>query len=259
MRKLLLLFLFITACAIAEDKIREFPIPTIVALGKELYQRDAMAAAAFDALFDTHPEAQNLPVRGWITEITKENRRVYFVQERESKYSLAFVATFQKEGVPKIEDGHGAALPDFVAKRFTARGTARTAIPKFMTERYNFEVLDAPDGKGFLVYALASTNNPDEIIVGGHYRVTVSADGTKAEQVDALSRSFLVLHKQGGDVPKDAKVVGYSMSHVVSDTPVETHVFVSLLHKAPFYVATSEKDVWRVVNGEISKANENDK
>jgi len=31
----------------------------------------------------------------------------------------------------------------------------------------------------------------DEVILAGHFRVTVSADGTKAERVDALSKSLL--------------------------------------------------------------------
>ena len=258
MRKLLLL-LFIAAIANAEDKIREFPIPTIVALGKELYQRDMMAATATDALFEAHPKAQQMPIRGWVTEINKEGRRVYFIQEQDSKLSLAFTVTFQMQGAPKVDDTQGAALPDSVAKRFTARRTATAAIPKFMTASYNFEVLDAPDGKGFLVYALASTKDPDEVVVGGHYRVTVSADGTKAEQVDALSRSFLVLRRNAPDAPKDSKVAGLTMSHIVSNTPVETHVYLSLIHKIPLGVATSEHDVWMVNNGEISKMNEDKK
>ena len=252
MRRLLVLLLFVAVTATADDTIRSFPIPTIVALGKELYRRDQMTATAYDALFAAHPEAQKLPIKGWITEADKDFRRVYFIQERESQYSLAYIATFHERGVPQIEDKQGAALPDFVAKRFAARRAAIAAIPKFMTESYNFEVLDAPDGKGFLVYGLASTKVPNEVVVGGHYRVSVAADG-KVQHVDALSRSFLVLQRRSPDVPKDSDVVGLSVSHIVSDTPVETHVFVSLLHKIPLYVATSEHDIWRVSDGEITK------
>ncbi len=252
MRKLLVLILLVAVTATADDTIRAFPIPTIVGLGKELYRRDQMAATAFDALFAAHPEAQKLPIKGWITEDDKDHQRVYFVQERDSHYSLAYIATFQERGEPQIEDKQGAALPDLVAKRFAARRAAIAAIPKFMTESYNFEVLDAPDGKGFLVYGLASTKDPNEVVVGGHYRVSVAPD-SKVQQVDALSRSFLVLQRRSPDVPKDSDVVGLSMSHIVSDTPVETHVFVSLLHKIPLYVATSEHNIWRVSDGEITK------
>lgn len=251
MRKLIVFLLFFAVTATADDSIRSFPIPTIVALGKELYRRDQMAATAFDALFATHPEAEKLPIKGWITEATKDHQRVYFVQERDSQCSLAYVATFQERGEPKIEDKEGVALPDDVAKRFAARQAAIAAIPKFMTDNYNFEVLDAPDGKGFLVYGLASTKDPNEVVIGGHYRVSVSSDA-KVQQVDALFRSFLVLQRRSPDVPKGSDVVGLTMSHIVSDTPVETHVFVSLLHKVPLYVTTSKQN-WCVSDGEITK------
>ena len=252
MRKLLFLILLVALSAAADDTIRSFSIPTIVALGKDLYRRDYMAATAFDALFAAHPEAKKLPIEGWITNSDKEHQRVYFIQERDSHYSLAYIATFRGRREPQIEDKQGTALPDLVAKRFAARRAAIAAIPVFMAKTYNFEVLDAPDGKGFLVYGLASTKDPNEVVVGGHYRVTVSTDG-KVQQVDALSRSFLVLQRQSPGVPKDANVVGLTMTHIVSNTPVETHVYVSLLHKMPLYVVTSEHDIWRVSDGEITK------
>lgn len=255
MKSLLVFILLIAGNTMAEDSIRAFPISTLEKLGKELYLRDQMAGRAFDTLFTSHPEAKEAPIKGWITEVSKEHRRVYFVQERESLKSLAYVATFQDSGEPQVEARNGAMLPEFVAKRFKARSAAIEAIPKLFTERYNFEVMDAPDGKGFLVYGLASTTDPNAVVVGGHYRVSVSDDG-KVQQVDALSRSFLVLPRRAADVPKDAEVMGLTMTHIVSDTPVETHVFVSLLHNVPFYVATSEKDVWHVSNGKISKADD---
>ena len=44
-----------------------------------------------------------------------------------------------------------------------------------------------------------------------------------------------------------------TMSHVVSATPVETHVYLSLLHGMPLYVVTSEHEFWKVKDGRISK------
>src|SRR5687767_6717591 len=45
--------------------------------------------------------------------------------------------------------------------------------------RYDFLVVDDPDGTGFLVYAMPT--RPGEVMLGGNFRVTVSADGSKAE------------------------------------------------------------------------------
>lgn len=242
----------LTAMAVADEPIRALPLPTIVQLGKELYLRDKMAASAFDALFAAEPGAGKLPLRGWITELDPEHPRVYLIQQRDGLDTLAYTVTFHPPEAPKVENKQGAPLPDFVAKRFAARLAAIAAIPKFMTKTYNFEVLDEPDGNGYLVYALAATKNPDEIVAGGHYRVTVTSEG-KVQQVDALSRSFLVLPKQAAGAPEDSKPAGITMTHIVSDTPVETHVYLSLLHKTPLYVITSKKDIWKVRDGEITK------
>lgn len=58
------------------------------------------------------------------------------------------------------------------------------------------------------------------------------------------------------DVSNDAEVMGLTMSHIVSDTPVEAHVYVSLLHKIPLCVTTSDSRIWRVGDGKITQMNE---
>ena len=40
------------------------------------------------------------------------------------------------------------------------------------------------------------------------------------------------------------------VSHVLDDHPIETHVFLSLLHEMEFYVMT-ESAMWSVEGGEI--------
>lgn len=256
MRLLIILLLLIPVAASAAEGIREFPVETIVALGKELYQRDEMAAKATDALLAADTNVKDVPMVGWVTQLDKEHQRVFFIQKKDGKQSLAYVVTFPEKGAPKVENKQGDALPDYAANRLAARDAAIKAIPKFMTEKYNFEVLDAPDGKGLLVYALAATTDPNQIVVGGHYRVSVSDKGA-VEKVDALSRSLLILPKQPGDLPKGSTAVAPAVSHIVSKTPVESHVFVSLQHKTPLFV-TTEDSVWLVNDGKISKADAKD-
>jgi hypothetical protein len=41
------------------------------------------------------------------------------------------------------------------------------------------------------------------------------------------------------------------ITHIISETPIETHVFVSLLHKVPVYVGTA-RGVWRVEGDRIA-------
>jgi hypothetical protein len=114
-------------------------------------------------------------------------------------------------------------------------------------------VLDDPDGSGFLVYALGARSS-SEVVLAGHFRVTVSADGGKAERVDALSRSLNVVPKQG---PNGAKVGALWMVQLVSDIPVETFIYLSNLHHAGIVVGTPDRKIWEVKAGKMEITREN--
>jgi len=119
----------------------------------------------------------------------------------------------------------GATTP----ARKRARDTAIAALKgKLFDIPYNYVVLDDPDGSGFLVYALAHSKN--EIILGGHFRVTVSADGSKVEQVDALSNTLL-RQPPSSKGHAGEKPLTVSMSQSVSNRPLETCVYTSLHDK----------------------------
>src|SRR4051812_29459100 len=105
MRALFLLFVALLGVAAqAGEGIRAFPIPTIAALGRELYRRDQSAADATDILMDAVPNAGGRPVRGWITELAEHEVRVFFIQEKEAKLSLAYVVTLPEKGKALLED-----------------------------------------------------------------------------------------------------------------------------------------------------------
>lgn len=138
----------------------------------------------------------------------------------------------------------GASNP--VRKR--AQQTAIAALKgKLFNIHYDYVVLDDPDGSGFLVYALGARNS-GEVVLAGHFRVTVSADGTKAERVDALSRSLNVVPKKG---PNGAKVGTLWMVQLVSNIPVETFIYLSNLHHAPIVVGTPDRTIWEVNAGKM--------
>jgi hypothetical protein len=135
--------------------------------------------------------------------------------------------------------------------RKRARDTAVAALNGRLFEiPYNYVVVDDPDGSGFLVYALAQAKN--EIILGGHFRVTVSADGSKAERVDALSNSLL----RQPPPPKGhegEKPLTVSMSQIVSNRPLETCVYTSLHDKVIVSVGmvNDNAKVWAFVGEKI--------
>ena len=131
-----------------------------------------------------------------------------------------------------------------------AQRAAMAALPQLEKQGYRFVVLNAPEHKGYLVYALATDPNPRNVVVGLHYRVSVSADG-KVQQVDPLARSTLVIPSDA--VPAGTRAVGFHCTCLVSTRPVETLVYLTLLHQKPCAVGTVDGTIWFIENGKITK------
>jgi len=138
------------------------------------------------------------------------------------------------------------------AVRKRAKQTAIDALKKkrLFKIHYDYLVLDDPDGSGFLVYALPT--KPGEIVMGGHFRVTVSTDGGTAERVDALSRSLLLSPKPPKGM-EGQKPLTVSMSQIVSNKPLETCVYISLRDKVIVSVGmvNDNAKVWVFVGDKI--------
>jgi len=117
---------------------------------------------------------------------------------------------------------------DVVHKR--AQQTAIAALKgRLFRIHYDFLVVDDPDGSGSLVYAMPASS-PSNIVLGGNFRVTVSADGTKAERVDAMANTILPMDKPPKGM-EGAKPQWVTMSQIVSNRPLETCVYTALHDK----------------------------
>lgn len=243
--------LALAASSGAASEIREFDVPTLERLGRELSRRDGIAARATDLVLKEYPIARSLKMRGWITELRKTGDAVHFIVETPSGPSLAYTVSFRGSGKPEVQDMRRQSLPDQIAVRYKARGTAMAALRgRLFDAPYNFEVLDDPDGRGFLVYALAALPRTDEVILAGHFRVTVSADGAKAERVDGLSKSLVSSGRIKSGSADDATAALF-LIQLVSNKPVETLVYTANLAKKPIYVGTPDRKMWIVENGKM--------
>jgi hypothetical protein len=142
----------------------------------------------------------------------------------------------------------GATSP--VRKR--AIETAKVALQgKIFNIHYDYVVLDDPDGSGFLVYALGTTGKPNETVLAGHFRVTVSANGDKAERVDALSRT-LVINRAGEGLPVGSHQVGMYMVQIVSSKPLETLIYTNRITNLAIVVATMpDGRIFEIEHGKI--------
>jgi hypothetical protein len=240
----------------AAGEIREFDLPTLEKLGNELSHRDEIAAKASDLVFAQHREFQKVLPQGWITDLHPHGDVVYFIVEIKTGLAPAYKVTFPPNGSPKVEDIHGSVLPPEIALRYKARQTAIRAVKAQLNTaygaRYNFEVLNDPDGSGFLVYALAAFTKVYPVYTGGHLRITVSADGSKVERIDQLSHGII---EQKAD-PGQQMVAIATAQAVDTNYPVETWLYSSYLYHLPMYVAATDGSEWACVNGRIVRVDD---
>jgi hypothetical protein len=244
--------------------IREFDLKTIGALGRQIFEQDGYASRATDILFDKIGGPEELTkqkIRGWI--VVKQGRSVVvrFAKKDGDGLRPAYDITFDspKKGVLKVAEDK--TYPESEMAQFKARQLAIRSIPKLYSRSYNTTVLPDPAGMGFLVYALAASTDEGKIIVGGHYRFSISETGQKVLRIDPLFKSFLVIDKKElADRAKKEEVepAGYFVTNLVSELPLETHVFLSLLHEMPFIVTTPSGKIW-VVDGDAIKKIEDEK
>jgi hypothetical protein len=241
----------LSVASASASEIREFDIPTLEKLGRELSRRDQMAARASDLVLAKHPELKTGPLLEWVTDLSN-GRSVYWIVDTEPQPTPVYRVVGDR-----IEDIHGKALPPAIQRRYNARRSAiKAVLPKLNRAygaTYNFEVLDDPDGSGFLVYALAAFTRSNPIYIGGHFRVTVSADGSKVERIDDLSHGIIE-----NKTPPGAKSVALGTAQALdAKYPVETFIYSSNLYHIPIGVGTKDGTIWMVVNGKITKMDPN--
>lgn len=144
--------------------------------------------------------------------------------------------------------------PSASGVRARAKQTAMAALKgKLFDIRYSYAVLDDPDGSGFLVYALGKAPRRSDVVMHGHCRVTVSADGSKAERVEPLARTLLIQNKGGEGLPAGAQLAGLVTTQIIGTRPLETLVYVSKMAGQPIAVGTSDRQIWMIERGRIRK------
>ncbi len=257
----LILALGILACpplAVAQQPIRDFDLATVERLGRAIYEHDIAAWRATDVLLSENKagriaDSDMTRISGWIVVGTPEERVVKFVAEGEQgPYAVSAYAFYRdRERATGAVPPAKGPLTEAEASHFRARQLAVPHVKRRCSDRYNIVVLPDTDSKGFLVYALAATGERDVMVVGGHYRFTVSADGRQIVQADELSLSCLTVSLKPPPGTEALTVV--VVSHHVSSRPLETHVFLGLIHNRDIAVATGPETVWMVSKGKIRR------
>lgn len=228
--------------------IRDFDVRTLEQLGGTIYRQDRAAWLASDALTAKIKDPTKEKIVGWIVEGHGDADTVRFLRDTGQGPEAAFDVEVTAKGAGKPTMPADRGLTDEERAAFAARMTAAKVAPKPCAGTFNSVVAKDPTGDGWLVWLLSPAPARNTIPVGGHYRFSISADGKTIRQVDALSASCLAL--QPPQTPQGGKVAGLIASHVVSPTPVETHVFLSLAYRQPLFVITGDR-LWPIQGGHI--------
>ena len=223
---------------------RQFDLKTIAALGQQIFEQDGYAARATDIILAKIGGPKKLvkaKIAGWIVVKRGKSVVVRFAKKDGADLRPAYDITFDSPQTGTIKAAAEKTYPENELVQFKARQLAIRNIPKLYSRTYNTVVLPDPARKGLLVYVLAATDEANKILVGGHYRFLISRKGDKILRTDPLFKSFLVLDKKklAEEAPKEGtEAIGYFVTNLVSELPLETHVFLSLTHKMPFVVTT---------------------
>jgi len=236
-------------------EIRQFSQMQLESFGQQIDYQDGQAAQASDVLFAQKDrktlEAEK--VRGWIVEPGIDSATVRFLREGPTGLEAAYDVVFTEAIVPAVAPyikvpADRTLRPDEIAQ-YSARVLALKNIDRPCSDHYNTVALRDPEGDGWLVWALAASTDPKLTFVGGHYRFTISKDGTQIVRKDPLSRACLTMKRQ--EPPPGGKLAAQISMQLVSEIPVETHVWLSLQSKLPSIVITPDRNVWAIENGKM--------
>lgn len=228
-----LIFLVIAAAVHAQNTVSEEYLRQTESKGYDLYFQDFMAASATNLV--SIERLQNSSARGWIVVRDGDNWKVRFVGECDEGICSSFDVAFDvaEKSTALTEFQIPEAIPDEQVAQWRARQLAIGSDVQRCSETVNTVVLEGQDGSEqvWVVYLLAASRDPNTVVLGGHHRVTVSADGSRILKSEPLSKSCL-------QVPRSPDESAVRVTNASGDQPLETHVFSSLLYRIPLHVET---------------------
>jgi len=221
-------------------------------LAFEIYAHDIAAWRATDEAIESGFDLAAAGVDGWIAVPDEGHQfRVRFIDEGGSgPVSLLDVdldVSSERPGLVTERPG-GAALSPIERSMWRARQLAVHSKFRACSDRYNSVVLQAPGSENWLVYLLAATVKR-ELVVGGHHRILVSADGSEILEATALSQGCLT-------IPLDPKTEVLAFTQNASEEPLETSVLLSLQVDKPIAFRVPGGSVWMATRGHLSQIRE---
>jgi hypothetical protein len=165
-----------------EDRAR---LAAVARTGRAVFEQDVAAQLATRAFLEAWPEPPPQE-GGFLARRVDDGYRVSFLGGPPERPELLADVAVASSGDTSVALRPSRALGDDERAMFRARQTALASAGKACAAGYNTALLAVP-GDGWDVYALAATPEPRRMVVGGHARLRVSADGAKVVERESWS------------------------------------------------------------------------
>ena len=111
----------------------------------------------------------------------------------------------------------------------------------------------SPEGEKSYVYAIGLVPKTKGVMFGKHFRLEFDKANKKITKAIPSTKSCFTLPPP--PIEKGESVF-LAVSHLLSETPTEFHVFISLLEKKPVYVGINGKQPYDPRNDQIWRTND---
>ena len=242
--------------------------------GLLLYDLDYASAKATDLLFEKKAKTELLAgylplIEGNKDGLTGSYIVVFYSNEKIPRTLYQVLVYPDRTRRPEwLPEANPEPVSAGILAMIKARQRALDAVRKELVQPSNPIVLGLPDR--LVVYLLSGTNKPNLAILGKHYRLEVSTDGEEVKSIFLMServngftadegvknlKSIKPIAEGALEMPYNEETAVLTVTNVVTDWPLESHVFANLLYGVPIYVVT-KRGLWLVEEGHISYVSE---
>lgn len=236
----------------AEAPLRAYDVPTTERLGRALYEQERRVSIASEMVHDNFDvEAEHIV--GYVTTGGPTHLTVRYLRPAGNTYAVVVDAVFEDLLLPALVQPKDPTLAAAELAQANARRLAAEDLSSRCDGRYNTLALDDPDSAGLLVYGIAASADPAKLMVGGHVRYRFGADGREIRATEPLATSCAATSR---DELKTAAMndgtKGLGIRNSLGNTPLESHVLMSLLYDVPLFVVTADLKMWKVAGGAMT-------
>lgn len=217
------------------------------AMGAEIERRQQLAVSASN-VYIAQPQARRVHLAGWL--VTRKNGKLealFIAKDTTGRPQVVAIAQPTDQAKPRLDTLQSPrALTDAEAALWQARGLAFTARITPCTKSYQPVIIpvEAAGKKQIFVYLLPLAP-AGTMMLGGYYRIRISADGSQILDTHGYTRSCLKMQR-------NPKAVGIAVTESESPTPTAPQVYANLRYDLPIYVTTSKNNMhWKIEQGRI--------